>query len=117
MHRKNKNNSECCFVRLKDNKLISKCKKCKEEWKRPLNKLIESFSSIYQFCNGDLNKFVMLLRKGVFPYEYMDSWEKLDENALPPEKDFYSNLNLEDISDEDCAHAQKVWDAFKIKKI
>ena len=40
-------NSECCFVGLKNNKLICKSKKCKEEWKRPLNKLIESFSSIY----------------------------------------------------------------------
>ena len=59
----------------------------------------------------------MLLRKGVFPYEYMDSWEKLDENALPPEKDFYSNLNLEDISDKDYLHAQKVRDLFKIKNL
>ena len=66
-------NSECCFVGLKNDKLIYKCKECKEEWKRPLNKLIESFSSIYQFCNGNLNKFVMLLRKGVYPYEYMNS--------------------------------------------
>ena len=41
----------------------------------------------------------------------MDSWEKCDENTLPP-KAFYSNLNLEDISDEDYAHAQKVWDVF-----
>ena len=66
-------NSECYFVGLRNNKLIYKCKECKEEWKRPLNKLIENFLSIYQFCNGNLNKFVMLLRKGVYPYEYMDS--------------------------------------------
>ena len=44
----------------------------------------ETFSSIYQFCDGDLNKFVLLLRKGVYPYEYMDSWEKFDETTLPP---------------------------------
>ena len=50
-------NSECCFVGLKNNKLIYKCKECKEEWKRPLNKLIEKFPSTYEFCNGDLNKF------------------------------------------------------------
>ena len=47
----------------------------------------------------------MLLRKGVYPYEYMDSWGKFDENALPPKKDFYSNLNLENINDEDYTHA------------
>ena len=116
MQRKNKN-SECCFVGLKNDRLIYKCKECKEEWKRPLNKLIENFPNTYQFWNGDLNKFVMLLRKDVYPYEYMDNWEKFDETALPPKKDFYSNLNLEDISDEDYAHAQKVWDVFKIKNL
>ena len=63
-------NTECCFVGLKINKLIYKCKECKEEWKRPLNKLTESFPSIYQLGNGNLNKFVMLLRKRIYPYEY-----------------------------------------------
>ena len=110
-------NSECCFVGLKNNKLIYKCKEYKEEWKRPLNKLTESFPSIYQFCNGNLNKFVMLLRKGVYSYEYMGSWEKFDETALPHQKDFYSNFNLEDISNDDYAHAQKVWDVFEIKNL
>ena len=66
-----------------------KCKECKEEWKRTINELIENFSSVYQFCNGDLNKFVLILRKGVFPQEYMDSWEKFNENILPPREDFY----------------------------
>ena len=47
----------------------------------------------------------------------MDSWEKFDETALPPKEAFYSNLNLEDISDEDCAHAQKVWEVFKINNL
>ena len=59
----------------------------------------------------------MLLRKGVYPYEHMDSWEKLDGNILPPKEVFYSNLNLEDISNEDYTHAQKVWDVFEISNI
>ena len=108
MHRKNKINSECCFVGLKNNRLIYKCKECKEEWKRPLNKLIENFWSIYQFCNDDLNIFVMLLRQGVFPYEYVDSLEKFNKPELPPKKYFYSNLNLENTSYRDYVHAQKV---------
>ena len=82
-------NSECCFVGLENKRLIYKCKKCKEEWKKLINQLIKNFSSVYQFCNGDLNKFVLILRKGVFPYEYMDSWEKFNENILPPREDFY----------------------------
>ena len=59
----------------------------------------------------------MSLRKGVFPYEYMDSWERFDETALPPKKGFYSNLNLDDISDKDHAHVQKFWDVFGIKSL
>ena len=84
-------NSECCFLDLKNNRLIYKCKECNEEWKRPINQLIENLPSISKFCNGNLNKFVMLLRKGVCPYEYMDSWEKVDETTLPPKEAFYSN--------------------------
>ena len=45
----------------------------------------------------------------------MDSWEKFDETTLPPKEAFYSNLNLEDISDEGYAHAQKVRNFFEIK--
>ena len=59
----------------------------------------------------------MLLRKGAYPYEYMDSWEKFDETALPPKKDYYSNLTWEHISDEDYAHTQKVREVFKIKNL
>ena len=91
----------------------NRCKQCK----KIMEELIGKFPSVYQFCNGNLSKFVLLLRKGVYPYEYMDSWEKFDETALPPKEDFYSNLNLEDISDEDYAHAQKVWDVFEINNL
>ena len=50
-----------------------------------------------------------MLSKGVYPYEYMDSWEQFDETSLPPKEDFHSELTLEDISDKDYAHAQKVF--------
>ena len=59
----------------------------------------------------------MLLRKGVYPYEYMDSWEKFDKTALPPKKDFYSNLNLGNISDEDYVSVKKVWGVFEINNL
>ena len=90
-----KNNSKCCFVGLKTDKLIYRCRKCKEEWERSIKTLIRKFLSIYQFCNGDLNIFILLLRKCVYPYEDMDNWEKFDETTLPPKKAFYSKLNLE----------------------
>ena len=45
--------------------------------------LTEKFHNTYQLCNKDLNKFALLLRKGVYPYEYMDSWKRFDETELP----------------------------------
>ena len=54
----------------------------------------------------------MLIQKAVYPYECMESWQKFDETTLSPKEVFYSNLNLEDNSDEDFAHAKKVWDVF-----
>ena len=61
----------------------------------------------------------MLLRKCVYPYEYMDSWEKFDDVKLyyHLKKAFYGNLNLEGISHDNYVHARKVWDVFKIKKL
>ena len=66
---------------------------------------------MHQFCYGDLNKFVLLLRKGVYSYEYMDSWERFNETSLPDKKYFYSELNLV-ISDKDYLHAQKWFEEF-----
>ena len=57
-------------------------------------------------------KFDLLRRKGVFPYEYMDSVDRLNEDRLPPKSAFYSRLNESNISDEDYIHAQEVWKEF-----
>ena len=82
-----------------------------------MNWLTEKFSNIYQFCNGDINKFVLLQRKGVYPYEYIDSWERFNETSLLDKKFFYIGLNLEDITDEDYEYAQKMFEEFKLKKL
>ena len=52
-----KTNSKCCFVELKNDELIYRCRECKKEWKRSIKPLIRKFPRVYQFCNGDLNKF------------------------------------------------------------
>ena len=85
---------------VKDDQLIFSCFKCEKNYKKDINKkLIKRFANIYEFCNGDINKFILLIRKGVYLYGYMDSWERFDETLLPDKEAFYSSLNIEDITD------------------
>ena len=77
--------------------------------------LIEKFHNTNQLCNKDLNKFDLLLRKGVYSDEYMDRWKKFKEDKLPDKESLYSELNNEHITDEDYTHAQKVCDTLILK--
>ena len=111
-------NSCLDYVRItKNEKLLLKCFNCDSCYKKKFNKdLTKKFKNTYSFCNSDLNKFTLLLRKGVYPYEYMDSWEKFNETSLPS-KDFYSNLNMEDIDDMDCRHGNSTFKGFKLEHL
>ncbi|WAQ99041.1 hypothetical protein MAR_023414 [Mya arenaria] len=60
-------------------------------------------------------RFALIIRKGVYPYDYVDGLEKLAETQLPPKEEFYSKLSGDNISDEDYVHAQKVWKEFECK--
>ena len=53
----------------------------------------------------------------VYPYDYMDSFNRFSEKKLPNKGDFYSILNHEHISDTQYIHAIKVWNTFKLKNI
>ena len=70
-----------------------------------------------EFCNKDINKSILLLRKGLFSYEYMDSWETFDETSLPDKEAFYSSLNKEDITVADRRHAKRVFKKFISKNL
>ena len=63
------------------------------------------------------NIFKLMRWKGIYPYEYMDSWERFEETKLPPKEAFYSKLNMESISKEDYDHAQKVWNIMDEKTL
>ena len=63
------------------------------------------------------SKIMELLRKGVYPYEYMDSWGRFDETSLPNKEDFYCSLNMEDITDIDYRLAKKVFKEFKLNNL
>ena len=98
------------YMITKDDQLIFRCFECKNNYKKDFNKeLIKRFANIYEFCNEDINKFILLLRKSAYPYEYMDGWERSDETSLPDKEAFYSSLNMENIIDVDYRHAKRVF--------
>ena len=97
--------------------LITSCKTCKSKESQLVSDLRKKFPSTYKLCNKNSAKFILLLRKGVYPYEYMDSMDRFDETTLPNIEKSYSNLQLKHISKDDYKHANKVWDTFEIKTL
>ena len=110
--------SNLCFVRTINETLLFECTDCGKEYKKGFNKeLIKRFSNTYEFCDSDMDKFLILLRKGVYPYEYMDGWDRFNEKTLPNKELFYSSLMMEDISASDYAHANNVFKKFNINNL
>ena len=78
------------YMTIKHEQLIFRFFECKKNYKKDFNKgLIHRFISTYEFYNEDINKFTLLLRKDVYPYEYMDSWERFNKTSLPDKEAFY----------------------------
>ena len=95
-----------------------KCKDCYSGYsKHQQNKnfIFDNFLNL-RVSHSD-EQFGLLLRKGVYPYEYMTSWDKFKEIKLLPKEAFYSNLYISDISKYDYEHGQKVWKEFRLKNL
>ena len=90
------------------------CDKCRgnSHWKLEIEQIFDNIRVGYTD-----EQFRLLLRKEVYPYQYMDDWEKFKENQLPPIEAFYSGFNLSRISECDYDHAQRVWAAFGMKNL
>ena len=82
-----------------------------------VNNLAKGGHEFWGFENYEKNQRELSIRKGIYPYEYMDSWDRLEETSLPVIKSFYSNLNMSGVSDEDYAHARRVWREFGIRNM
>ena len=83
------------YMITKDDQLIFSCFECKKNYEKGFNKeLIKRFANIYEFCNEDINKIILLLRESVYSYEHMDSWKRFDETSLRDKEAFYSSLNM-----------------------
>ena len=84
------------YMTTKDEQLIFRCFKFKKNYKKDFNKeIIKRFANIYELCNEDINKFILLLRKCV------GSWERFNETSLLDKEAFYNSLNMENITDVD----------------
>ena len=73
------------------------------------------FKHTAQWCSKPEHLHLML--QGIYPYEYVDSFARLDETELPPQTEFYSKLRESNVTDEEYALAHKVWDAFDSKTL
>ena len=70
------------YIKIEDTHSIFKCLKCNNKHKIHFNKdVIKLFANTYECCDGDINKFCLMLRKGIYPYKYMDSWKRFRETS------------------------------------
>ena len=107
----------CEFVGSKNGGLKYTSKECKKSCTKVVTQSTKNFPTFHEFCSGDMNELFLLLRKGIYPYEYIDGWETFHENIIPPKEACYSKLDLENITDKDSEHVKKVWKAFGIKNL
>ena len=82
-----------------------------------VNNLTRGGGNFFGFENYSDHQCKLLIRKGIYPYEYMDSWDRFEETTLPPVSSFYSKLNMSGVSDKDYEHACKVWRDFGIRNL
>ena len=95
-----------------------KCLSCNKDFSNKLDEEINiKIKNTFKFSNNDINKFILLLRKDFYPYEYMNDWEKLSKTTLPDKEKFYSNLNIDDITDVDYMHGKNVFKDFEMKNV
>ena len=92
------------------------CEGCRTKKTKDLGEdaLKKNFEYTGRFWEFD-EKFRLMIRKGIYPYEYMDSCKKSEEASLPPKDAFYSRLNMKGSSDQDYKHAQQVWNTVEKK--
>ena len=82
---------------------------CNKDYSNKIDEELKNlFKNTFKFSINDINKFILLLKKGFYPYEYMDEWVKFNKTMLPEKEEFYSNLNMEDITDADYMHAKRI---------
>ena len=101
-----------CFLdyeSVKDNLINYKRLSCKKDYSNKTDEeLKKRFKNTFKFSNNNINNFILLLRKGVYPYEYMNDCKRFNETTLPEKGELYSNLNMEYITGADYMYAKRL---------
>ena len=82
-----------------------------------INNLARGGSEFFGFEVYSKNQYKLLIKKGIYPYEYMTDWDKLKEMKLPPREAFYSKLNMSGVGNEDYEHVNRIWKKFGLKDL
>ena len=83
------------------------CKTYKSKETQLVSDLIKNFPCRFKFCNNNSKKFILLLKKDIYSYEYMDSMDRFDETELTSIEKLYSSLQMKHISENEYKHAKK----------
>ena len=83
----------------------------------PVNNLAHGSDEFFSFEDYNESQYKLLIRKGIYPYEYMDDWDKFAETTLPPKEAFYSKLSMSGVSNQDYEHTCRVWSDFGIRNL
>ena len=81
-----------------------------------VNNLMRGGNRFFGFNNYE-SQYKLLIRKGIYPYKYMDNWHRFSETTLPPKSSFCSILSMSGVSNQDYEHACKVWKDFRIRNL
>ena len=108
-----------CFLdykSVKGNSIKHKCTSCNKYYSNIIDEELKKwFKNTFNFSSNDINKFSLLLRKGVYYYEDMHEWERFKKILLPQKQELCSNLNTKDITHANYMHSNIVCKNFEIK--
>ena len=77
------------------------CSECNSNYEKEFNEDVAKRFENKAFCDKDINKFCLIIRKRLYIYEYIEICQRYNETSMPDKKEFYTNLNMEDITNPD----------------
>ena len=109
-----------CFLEYEifnENLIKCKCLSCNKNYSNRIDEKFKKWLKKTLTFSNVIDKFILLMRKAVYPYEYMDDRKKFYQTLFPKKEYFNSNLDMEVVKDSDYNHAKRVCKDFEIKSL